>query len=50
MYRRRLKYSITTSNESYQELQLEISDFKDISIDFYLKEALNFTATVPVYK
>ena len=49
MYRRRLKCSITTSDEGYQELQLAISDFKDTSIDFYPKKALNFTATAPVY-
>jgi len=33
--------------ESYPELQLVISDFADILIDFYPKEAIKFTATAP---
>ena len=30
--------------EGYPELQLVMSDFADISIDFYNKEAIEFTA------
>ena len=32
----------------YPELQLVISDFANILIDFYPKEAMDFTATVQV--
>ena len=34
----------------YQELQLVMWDFTDISIDFYPKEAMEFTATAPISK
>jgi len=33
-----------------QELQLVISNFADISIDFYPKEAMEFTAIAPASK
>ena len=38
------------NGEGYPELQLVMSDFADISIDFYPKEAMEFTATAPVFK
>ena len=34
----------------YQELQLVMWDFTDISIDFYPKEAMEFTAIAPISK
>jgi len=36
--------------EGYPKLQREMSHFADISIDFYPKEAMKFTATAPVFK
>ena len=36
--------------EGYPKLQLMISDFTDISIDLYTKEAMEFTATATVLK
>jgi len=35
-------------DEGYPELQLVISDFTDILVNFYPKEAMEFTATAPV--
>ena len=37
-------------DEGYQELQLVISDFANILMDFHRKEAMEFTATAPVFK
>jgi len=36
--------------EGYPKLQLFISDFTDISINLYTKEAMEFTATAPEFK
>jgi len=37
-------------DEGYPELQLVISDFANILIDFYPKEAMEFTVTAPAFK
>jgi len=36
--------------EGYPELQLVVLNFANISIDFYPKKAMEFTATAPVFK
>jgi len=49
-YRQRLNSRSVEKGESYPGLQLVILDFADISINFYHKEAIKFTATAPVLK
>ena len=49
-YRRRLNSHFEPKDKGYPELQLAILDFADILIDFYPKEAREFTATAPVFK
>ena len=49
-YEQRLNPRFVVKGEGYPELQLIIWDFSDISIDFYPKEAMEFTATAPVFK
>ena len=49
-YRQRLNYHFEARDEGYPELKLAISGFADILIDFYPKEAMEFTATAPVFK
>jgi len=49
-YRRRLNSHFVGKDEGYPELQLVISDFADILIDFYPKGSMEFTATAPVFK
>ena len=48
-YRRRLNSHFVAKDEGYPELQLVISDFANTLIDFYLKEAMEFTAIAPVF-
>ena len=45
-----MNYGKEANDKGYPELQLAISDFADILIDFYPKEAMEFTATAPVFK
>jgi len=45
-----LNYHFEARDEGYPELKLAISGFADILIDFYPKEAMEFTATAPVLK
>ena len=47
-YRRRFNSHFEAKDEGYPELQLVILDFADILIDFYPKEAMEFTATAPI--
>ena len=49
-YMRKLNSRFMANGEGHQELQLVMSDFADISIDFYPKEVMEFTATAPVFK
>ena len=49
-YRWRLNSHFVANDEGYPELQLVISDFTNTSIDFYPKEAMEFTATASVFK
>jgi len=44
-YKQRLNSHFVAKDEGYPELQLVILDFADILIDFYPKEAMEFTAT-----
>jgi len=37
-------------DEGYPELQLVISDFENILINFYPKKAMEYTATALVFK
>ena len=46
-YRQRLNSYFLAKDE---ESNLVILDFADILIDFYPKEAIEFTATAPVFK
>ena len=47
-YRRRFNSHFVAKDEGY--LQLVILDFANILIDFHPKEAMEFTATAPVFK
>ena len=49
-YRQRLNSHFLAKDEGYPESHLVILDFADILIDFYPKEAIEFTATAPVFK
>jgi len=48
-HRGRLKFSIVIKDYRFLELQLVISYFSGISIDFYPKEAIELTATTAVF-
>ena len=49
-YVQRFNSCFVANDEGYLEMQLVMSDFEYISIDFYPKEETKFTATVPVSK
>ena len=49
-YVRRFNSCFVATDEGYPEMQLVISGFEYISIDFYPKKETKFTATAPVSK
>ena len=48
-YVRRFNSRFVAKGEGYPELQLAMSEFEDISIDFYPKEVMEFIDTAPVF-
>jgi len=45
-----LNSRFVAKGEGYPKLQQKLLHFTDISIDFYPKKAMEFTATAPVFK